>query len=102
MVPGLALNRGNARELGKTVRHRADEHELAFFREHQQKVLIVQEHKLAIAVASTLPLALTVGKIDAREDGAVKTECVALMDDEIVEVGLEASGCPALGYCPLA
>jgi hypothetical protein len=42
-----------------------------------------------VTVASALPRALAVGKVDAREDAAVEAVGVALVNDEVVEVRLE-------------
>jgi hypothetical protein len=40
-----------------------------------------------VAVSSTLPLALAVLDADAREDAAVEAVGVALVNDEVAEVG---------------
>ena len=52
--------------------------------EEQQEILVRKQNELAVAVASALPFPRTVGEIDAREDAAVETEGVALVDDEVV------------------
>src|SRR5438034_1256946 len=68
VVPGLAVERWNPRELRELVGGRRDERQLAVLRRHQQQVLIGQQNELAAAVASALPFALAVLEIDACED----------------------------------
>ena len=51
--------------------------------------LIGQQHELAVAVASVLPLAPAVLQVDAREKAAVKAERMAFVNDEVVELGLQ-------------
>src|SRR4029079_18060387 len=96
MIPGLAADRGGARQLLEAVRRRADERQLPFFREHEEHVGIRQQHELTAAVAATLPLAGNMRKIDAREDRPVEAEGVPFVDDEVVEVRLQAVRGPAL------
>jgi hypothetical protein len=48
-------------------------------RDHEQQVLLREQHQLAVAVASALPRAPAVHQIDAREDAAVEAEGVALV-----------------------
>src|ERR1051326_7864414 len=60
MVPGLAFNCRQLRDLGELIRRRRHERELTFFRKHQQQILIRQEHELTITVAAAFPLALPV------------------------------------------
>src|ERR1035438_5880589 len=76
VIPGLAVDRREPRQL-------------PLFRQNQQQVLIGQQNELAVAVASSLPLALAVLEVDAREDAAVEAEGIAIMNDEVVEEGLE-------------
>src|SRR5262249_11545496 len=89
VVPGLALYRREPRQLPELVGRRSDQRQLALLRQHQQHVLVRQQDELTVPVASALPLARAVIEIDAREGAAVKTEGVALVNDEIVEVGLQ-------------
>src|SRR5205814_9320089 len=96
VVPGLAFDRRESRELSELVCGRPDERQLTFLRQHQQQVLIRQQHDLAVAVASVLPLALAVLQVDARETAAVEAESMAFVDDEVVEVGLQPDRGPAL------
>src|SRR5207248_11305393 len=67
VVPGLAFDRRESRELPELVWGRPDERQLTLLREHQQQVLIRQQHELTVAVPSVLPLALAVFQVDARE-----------------------------------
>src|SRR6266403_865016 len=60
------------------MRDRPDERQLAFLRQYQQQVLLSQQHKLAIAVAAILPLALAVLQVNAREKAAVEPERMTL------------------------
>src|SRR5262249_11396795 len=60
------------------------------------------QNELAVAVASALPLALAVLEVDAREDAAVEAEGMALVNDKVVEVGLEPNRGPALFDPPSA
>src|SRR6185503_6564622 len=89
MVPRFALYRRHFGDLRKLIAAGLNECEFAFLRQHEQQILIGQQHKLAIAVASALPLALTITEIDARENAAVESERIALMDHEVVEVRLQ-------------
>ena len=52
-----------------------------------------------MAVASALPLARAVLDVDAGEDTAVEAEGMAVVNDEIVEIGLQPDRCPALLVC---
>src|SRR5262249_33884778 len=89
VVPGLALDRWESRELRELVRGRPDKSQLTPLRQHQQQVLVSQQDELAVAVASALPLALAVLEVDAREDVAVEAVGMTLVNDEVVEVGLQ-------------
>src|SRR5262245_38366843 len=100
MIPCLALDRRSACELGELVRRCADQRQLAFFRQHEQQVLIGKQHELAAAVAPTLPCAFPVREIDAREDAAVEAEGMALVDNEVVEEGLQTGRGPSLFDTP--
>src|SRR6266404_1966015 len=89
VVPGLALDRRELRELRELVGSRRDQRQLTLFRQHQQQVLVGQQDELAVAVTPALPLARAVLEIDAREDAAVKAKGMTLVNDEIVEVRLQ-------------
>src|SRR6266849_3065010 len=102
VVPGLALDRREPRELGELIGGRLDQRQLTLFRQHQQHVLIGQQDELAVAVASALPGALAVLEVDAREDAAVEAEGMAIVHDEVVEVGLQPVRGPALLDLPSA
>src|SRR3990172_4745580 len=95
VVPGLALDRREPRELPELVGGRIDERQLPLLRQHQQQALIAQQEELAVAVASTLPLELAALEVDACEDAAVEAEGMALVNDEVVEVGLQPDRGPA-------
>ena len=60
-----------------------------------------QQH-LAVPVAAALPLALAVLDVDARQDAAVEPERMILVDDEVVEVRLEAARRPPFLDVPTA
>ena len=96
MVPGLAFDRLEPRDLRELIRGRLDQRQLAFFRQHQQQILIGQQNDLAVAVASALPLALAVLEIDAREVAAVEAKSKVLVNDEVVEVRLQPDRRPTL------
>src|SRR5712692_106842 len=96
VVPGLALHRRDPRDLRELVGDRPDQHQLAFLRQHQQQVLVAKQDELAVAVASAFPLALAVLEVDAREYAAVEAEGMAIVNDEVVEVGLQPERRPAL------
>ena len=102
VVPGLALDRREPRDLRELVGGRPDQRQFALLRQHQQQVLVGQQDELAMAVASALPLALAVLEVDAREDAAVEAEGMALVNDEVVEVGLQPDRRPALFDGPSA
>jgi hypothetical protein len=102
VVPGLALDRRDPREFPELVGGRPDQRQIAFFRQHQQQVLVGQQDELAGAVTSALPFALSVLEVDAREYGAVEAEGMAVVNDEIVEVGLQPGRRPALMDGPSA
>src|ERR1700681_1388489 len=89
VVPGLALHRREPRDLGELVGNRRDTRKLALPRQHQQQVLVTQQEQLAVAVASALPLALAVLEVDASEDAAVEPEGMAVVYDEVFEIGLK-------------
>src|SRR5207249_11265064 len=72
VVPGLALKRRVTSDLRKLIGGRLDQRQLALFRQHQQQVLVGQADKLALPVASALPLALAVCEINAREEAPVE------------------------------
>ena len=70
------------------VGRRLDQRQLAFFRQHKHQVLIGQEDELTMAVASTLPFAAAVLQVDACQNTTVEAKCIAVVNNEIVEVGL--------------
>src|SRR5450432_1541480 len=80
VVPGLALDRREPRELRELIGGRPDLRQHALLRQHQQQVLVVQQDQLAVAVASALPLALAILEVNAREDAAVEAEGMALVN----------------------
>ena len=84
------------------IGRRTDERELTFLRDNQQQVLVGQKHKLTVAVASALPLALAVLEVDRRENAAVEAEGMPFVHDEVVEGGLQPVRCPALFHAPSA
>ena len=76
VIPYKNLSRGlsSHAELSELVWVRPDERHLTVLREHQQQVLVGQQHDLAVAVASVLPLALAVHQVNAREYAAIEAE----------------------------
>src|SRR6266540_3049561 len=74
----------------------AVQRQLTLLRQHQQQVLVGQQNELAVAVASALPLALAVLEVDASEAAAVEAEGMALVNYEVVEVGIQPVRGPAL------
>ena len=96
VIPGLPLDRREPRELGELIGGRPDQRQLALFRQHQQQVLIGQQDELSIAVASALPFPAAVLEVDAGEDTAVEAEDMAIVNDEVVEVGLQPARGSAL------
>jgi len=95
MVPCLALDCREPHELAELVGCRHDQRELTLLRQHQQQVLVGQQDELAAAVASALLLAIAVLDIDTREHAAVDAEGMAIMKDEVAEVGLQPGQRPA-------
>ena len=77
---------GEFREL---VGGRANQRRLTLLRQHQQHVLVGRQDELPAAVASAFPLALAVLDVDAREDVAIEAVGMALVNDEVAEVGLQ-------------
>ena len=53
-----------------------------------------------MSIASALPLASAIFDVDAREDAAIEAECVAIVNDEVVEVWLQSCRCPPLFHDP--
>ena len=102
VVPGLTLDRRETREFGELAGGGPDQRQLSLLREHEQQVLVRQQDELAVAVASAFPLALAVLEVNARKDGAVESESIAIVNDEVVEVGLQPGRCPALFDGPSA
>jgi hypothetical protein len=95
MVPGLALDCLEPRELLELVGSRSHQRQLTLLRQHQQQVLVGQQDELAVAVPSALPPAIAILEVDAREDAAVEAEGMALVDDEVIEVGLQPGRAPS-------
>src|SRR5260370_12764145 len=100
MVPGLALDRRESRDLLELVGGRPDQRQLTLLRHHQQQVLLGQQHELAAAVASALPLARAVLEVDARESAAVEAVGMAPVHDEVVEVETQPVRRPTLAPPP--
>src|SRR5436190_344152 len=71
MVPRLAVEHRESRDLGELIGRRLDQRQLTVLRRHEQQVLIGQQDELTAAVASALPFALAGLEVDAREDVAV-------------------------------
>ncbi len=53
VVPGLALDCRESRELRELVGSRLYQYHLTLLRQHEQHILVGQEHELAIAVPSS-------------------------------------------------
>src|ERR1700676_1169801 len=102
MVPGLALDGRESRNLRELVGGRPDQRQLTLLRHHQQQILIGQQDELAAAVASALPLAGAVLEVDAREGAAVEAVGMVPVYDEVVEVGTQPVRRPALADGPAA
>src|SRR5262249_21741146 len=89
VVPGLALDCRGPRNLLEPFGGRPDQRQFTLLRQHQQQVLVRQQDELAVAVASALPLAIAVLKVDARENAAIEAKRMALVNDEVVEIRLQ-------------
>ena len=96
MVPGLALDRREPRELRELIGCRPHERKLTLLRKHQQQVLVGQQDELAVAIASALPVKVAVLEVDARDAAACESEGMAIVNDEVVEVGVQPVRGPAL------
>lgn len=90
VLPSTAGNRASI------VNRRRDQRKLASLRQHQQQVLIGQQHELAGARASALPHLLAVLDVDARKDAAIEAERMAFVNDQGTEGGLQPGRRPAL------
>src|SRR5688572_4989948 len=66
MVPGLAADRLEPRDLLVPIRRGFDEHHLAVFRQHDY--MFPREHDLAVAIAAPLPFLLARVRIEAGEN----------------------------------
>src|SRR5690349_20929004 len=55
-----------------------------------------------MTVASALPLAGTILEVDAGKDARVKSVCMTIVDDEVVEIRLQPGRCPAFIGAPSA
>src|SRR5688572_26239316 len=60
VVPGLAVDGFESRNLGELVGRGVDQRDLSLFGEHQQQVLVGEQDELAVTVASALPRARAV------------------------------------------
>ena len=58
MVPLLSLNRCDLRAFRELIGCRSDQRQLTFLRQHQQQILIGQQHELLEGVALALPAVL--------------------------------------------
>src|SRR6266404_6471674 len=96
VVPGLALHRREPRDLGELAGDRRDKRKFTLLRQHQQQVLVSQQEQLAVAVTSALPLALAVLEVDASENAADEPETMSVVNDEVIEVGLQPDRRPTL------
>src|SRR5512145_1138138 len=102
VIPGLALDRRDASQRCELIGGRPDQRQLALLRQYQQQVLVGQKDELPAAVASAFPLALAVRKVDARKYVSVEAEGMALVNDEVVVIGLKPDRGPALFDGPSA
>ena len=93
VLPSTAVKRASSVNLSAVA---DDQGELAFFRDHEQRVLIGQQDHLSLTVAAALPLPCAVREVDARENVAVEAEGMSLVHDEILEVRLQPARRPAL------
>src|SRR5688500_10834693 len=78
VVPGLALQRLEFRDLPELVGRRRHQRQLTLLGYHQQRVLVGQQHELPVAVAPALPLPGAVLEADRRQNAAVETVGVPL------------------------
>jgi hypothetical protein len=60
MIPSLALEHPEPRELSELVGRRLYQYQLSLLRQHQQHILIGQKHKLTVTVPWALPILLPV------------------------------------------
>ena len=102
VVPCLATDPRVPGDLLEPIGSCSDGHQISALGQDQQQVLVGQQQQLAMAVPAALPLPASVVDVDAGKNAAIEPECMALMHDEIVEVGLQPRGFPALGNAPLA
>ena len=89
MVPSLAADRRNARDLLELIRRGAHQRQITFFGKHQQQVLLGQQDELATAITAALPYTSAVSEVDARENAAIEAEGVPIVNDEVVEERLQ-------------
>src|SRR5689334_16722773 len=94
MIPRLAVDRFEARDLGKLIGNSLHQRKFALFRNHEQQIFIFEQDQLAVSVTSAFPRPMAVAEIDARQDVAVEPEGMTFVNDEVVEVGFQASGGP--------
>ena len=78
MVPGLAFDGRNSRELSELLRRCRHERDVAVFRKHEQQILIGQQEELSVPVASALPFALAVLGVDASQNAAIEANRVRI------------------------
>src|SRR5215213_9456191 len=102
MVPCLALECRKLRKRRELIRLRLYQRELTLFRHNEQQALIGQQDHLAVTVSLAFPLELAVLEIDARQRAAIKTVSMSIMNDEIVEPGIQFLRRPALLNGPAA
>ena len=81
VIPGFSFDRRDTRQFSELLRDGLDQHQIAFFRNNQQQILICQQDELTAAIAATFPLSLTFFDIDAGERAAVKSVDIPFVND---------------------
>jgi len=90
MIPRLAINCFEAGEFLELAGRRAYESEFAFIGQYQQQILIGQQQELAAAVATAFPFSFSVSQIDAGQNTSVESKGMAVVNDKVVEIGLQS------------
>src|SRR5262245_22030986 len=75
---------------------RAQQDQLALFRDDQQLMAVGQEQDLTVAIPALLPFATASFEIHAREDIVVETKNMAAVGDIVIEAWFHAKGGPPL------
>ena len=88
------------RQFAVPLRFCLDQRYVALLRENQQHVLIFQQDKLAVAVATPFPDSIARSQVDAGQHSRVESVDVAAVAHEVVKVGLQGTRLPNVGNLP--